>query len=327
MNRTAMGRRAFLGRAGGAAAGVLLAVGCNETDSRHSSTAPRPAHFIDTHTHFYDPSRAQGVPWPPKDIPKLYRTVLPELYRSQSVTRHADATVVVEASEWVEDNQWILDLADKNSLLIGFVGNLPVGSPEFPGLLRRFSKNKHFSGIRLRDPFLKQALSSAEFWPHLRLLAQHGLELDINLGPTMLSGVTRIAKELPDLRIVIDHIGNVRIDGKEPPDAWRRGIAEAAARGNVYCKLSSVVDGAGRKDGSTPTDVSFYEKALDVVWSSFGEERLIYGSNWPVSELYASLDVVQNLALQYVGSKGASALDRVFWKNALTFYHCKLQVE
>ena len=67
--------------------------------------------IIDTHTHFYDPYRPEGVPWPPRDDALLYRRVLPEDYKAVAVPEGVTGTVVVEASEWVEDNGWILDLA------------------------------------------------------------------------------------------------------------------------------------------------------------------------------------------------------------------------
>ena len=63
---------------------------------------------IDTHTHFYDPSRTQGVPWPNKDDDFLYRTVLPNEYKAMTMPLGVRGTVVVEASKWFEDNLWIL---------------------------------------------------------------------------------------------------------------------------------------------------------------------------------------------------------------------------
>jgi len=136
--------------------------------------------------------------------------------------------------------------------------------------------------------------------------------------------LAKVARAIPDLRVVVNHIANVRIDGKEPPEVWRRGIGAAAACGNVCCKFSGILEGSGKRDGSAPRAVDFYRKALDVVWAAFGEDRLIYGSNWPVSELFAPLETVQTLALEYVGARGAKALEKVFWRNAVKVYKCKV---
>ena len=321
MQRKTKCRRRFVRCVAAAGLGAALIPGCEDSVAdRRGKTVP--ARIIDTHTHFYDPARPQGVPWPPKNEPKLYRTVLPRDYRAVPVSRHADATVVVEASEWVEDNQWILDLAANDPFLVGLVGNLPVGKEEFPALLKRLAANPRFRGIRLHEPAFRKALGDPTALAHLKLLPRYDLEFDANVGGATLPEVARIAKEISDLRIVVNHIANVRIDGRDVPEAWRRGMAAAAACRNVCCKFSGIVEGSGRRDGSAPHDVDFYRKVLDIVWAEFGEDRLIYGSDWPVCELFASLETVQSLALDYVGAHGGKALEKVFWKNAVKVYKC-----
>ena len=79
--------------------------------------APPSAPIIDTHTHFYDPTRPQGVPWPPPAERTLYRRVLPPEFVAVSQPHGVTATVVVEASPWLEDNQWVLDLATDNPVI------------------------------------------------------------------------------------------------------------------------------------------------------------------------------------------------------------------
>ena len=76
--------------------------------------------IIDTHTHFYDPFRPQGVPWPEKDDEILYRRALPEDYKALAVPEGVTGTVMVECSPWVEDNQWVLDLAAADPIHRGF---------------------------------------------------------------------------------------------------------------------------------------------------------------------------------------------------------------
>ena len=105
-----------------------------------------PQTVIDAHTHFYDPRRPQGVPWPAKNDAVLYKTTLPaDLKR---VAPRVTGTVVVEASAWLEDNQWILDLAEREPLIVGFVGHLDPGTPGFADHVRRFSRHRLFRGIR-----------------------------------------------------------------------------------------------------------------------------------------------------------------------------------
>src|SRR5205085_9380769 len=127
---------------------------------------------IDTHTHFYDPARPQGVPWPAKDDPFLYRTVLPPEYEGLARPLGVTGTVVVEASPWVEDNQWVLDLAARDPFLVGVVGNLGPGEDDFAAHLTRFAKNRLFRGIRLRDRPWRGRLGDARFNCDLWRLAE-----------------------------------------------------------------------------------------------------------------------------------------------------------
>src|SRR5262245_1657434 len=79
---------------------------------------------IDAHTHFYDPTRPEGIPWPSKTDKLLYRKVLPEHFLAVARPCGVVGTVVVEASSRVEDNQWLLDLAVKEPFVVGVVGRL-----------------------------------------------------------------------------------------------------------------------------------------------------------------------------------------------------------
>src|SRR2546427_8882723 len=92
--------------------------------------------IIDTHTHFYDPTRPQGVLWPSKTEPLLYRRTLPEDFRYVVQEWRVTGTIVVEASPWLEDNQWLLDLAKENPLIVGIVGHLEPGRPAFKDQLK-----------------------------------------------------------------------------------------------------------------------------------------------------------------------------------------------
>lgn len=312
-------RRTFIKAAATAALGASLPAPHPLVAAAASAGSPAPL-LIDTHTHFYDPNRPQGVPWPGKQDKVLYQTILPKDYRAQPVPQPVAGTVVVEASAWVEDNQWILDLAAKDPFIVGLVGNLPVGTPEFAALLKRFAANPIFRGIRIGHSALKTGLTQPAYLADLRRLADHDLELDINGGPALLADAAKLAGAIPALRLVINHVANVRIDGQAPPAAWRDGLRAAAAHPRVFCKVSALVEGTGRSDGTAPRAVDFYRPVLDAVWQAFGEERVIYGSNWPVSNRFAPLATVQGIVADYFTAKGAAARAKFFSGNAAVAY-------
>ncbi len=285
--------------------------------------AAEPTPIIDTHTHFYDPSRPEGVPWPGKDDKRLYRTVLPDEFRKLVKPHGVTGTIVVEASPWPKDNDWLLALAKKEPVIVGVVGRLFPGQPEFGESLQKLRTNLLFRGIRIGSDELKKGLDSDAFRKDIGRFAEAELTLDINGGPAMLADVAALAKAFPKLKIVVNHMANVRIDGKAPPADWVRGIEAVAKHPAVYCKLSALVEGSGKNDGSAPKDLGFYRPTLDVIWSAFGEDRLIYGSNWPVSDLFASYATVFKLADEYVSAKGKAAREKVMGANALKVYGVK----
>lgn len=139
--------------------------------------------LIDTHTHFYDPTRPQGVPWPGKGDKRLYRPVLPAEFFKLTTPLGVTGTVVVEASPWLEDNRWLLDLADHEKGIVGIVGNLTPGEAEFAGHLKRFSRHPLYRGIRIGHGLLKEKLADKAFLDDMRRLADQDLTLDVNGGP------------------------------------------------------------------------------------------------------------------------------------------------
>ena len=282
-----------------------------------------PLRVVDTHTHFYDTARPGGVPWPGKDDAFLYRPVWPAEFRKLTAGEGVVGTVVVEASPLVEDNQWLLDLAAKDSFVLAVVGNLSPGGEGFRQQLERFGGEPKFRGIRIGHAALRAGLESAGFLDDLRAFAKRGLTLDVNGGPELLGDVARLAAKIDSLKIVVNHLANVAIEGGEPPAAWREGMAEAARAERVWCKLSALAEGASRqlKPGEqAPADPAYYQRVFDVAWQTFGRSRLIYGSNWPVSARYASYSQVQRVALSLVQRADGEGVADVFWNNAAAAY-------
>lgn len=274
--------------------------------------------IIDCHTHFYDPARPQGVPWPKPGTP-LYRTVLPSHLRALKQFRPVTGTVVVEASSRVEDNAWLLELAQGDPFIVGIVGNLTPGSDDFANQLRRFAADPLFRGIRVASPALEELVTPRTLMD-LQLLAEHDLALDANGGPESLKIVAEIASRLPDLRIVQNHIGNVGLSGDPPPKDWQEGIRAAAQHPHVFCKISALVEGASRNGRKAPDDLAFYRPYMDVVWNAFGDDRVIYGSNWPVSERAAKYEKLQRIVLEYAFEKGDEATAKFCSLNAKRAY-------
>ena len=292
-------------------AGVQTAGAATQT----SETIP----IIDCHTHFYDPARPEGVPWPAPSSP-LFRTVLPQHFRALQMQRPVSGTVVVEASKRVEDNDWLLALAEKDTFILGIVGNLDPLGPLFTQHLNRLSANRLFRGIRVSKQVLETLLRQHNLH-ELRQLAERNLALDVIGDPSTPALVADAARLVPDLTFVLDHMGNVPITLAVPPADWIQGIRAAGACQNVYCKVSALAENAANAGTRpAPRDPSFYRPYLDVVWQAFGEDRVLYASNWPVCELGADYETVQRLAVDYALEKGKDAAAKFCSSNSKRAY-------
>lgn len=270
--------------------------------------------ILDTHTHFYDPSRPQGVPWPPREDKLLYRTVLPDEYRELVEPLGVRSTIVVEASAWLEDNQWVLDLAQRHPMIVGLVGRIEPGAPGFARSLERFRKNPLFLGIRVGTGVLHDRLTRPAFTDDMKRLAQAGLSLDVVGAPTMLPDVLTLTQRVPNLRIILDHLP---FDGADAS-----ALREVAQRRSVYAKVSNVLR---RTNDKVETSTAAYRDRLDELWSLFGEDRVIYGSNWPVSNRVAPYTAVLNIVREYATARSPVAADKYFWLNAKAAYRSPRQ--
>lgn len=299
-----MDRRAFLGVASMSVAGS-------------SCLAATALPIIDTHIHLFDPGRPQGVPWPPKDDAVLYHAALPDRYRGIAKGHGVVGAIEVECSPWLEDNQWVLDVAAKNPIMVGMVGNLEPGHADFRKHLERFHRNPLFLGIRYGNLWgrdLGTELAKPEFVAGLKALAEAGLTLDsANPNPALIAALLRVSDLVPGLRIVVDHLPQMSA-------SYQGDVHTLAQRPQVYVKLSEVLR---RVDGHVPTDLSFYRAHLDELWGMFGADRVLFGSDWPNSDKWAQYPEVLNLVRGYVSSKGEAAIHKYFWKNSQAAYRWK----
>jgi len=303
-----MTRRKFL-RKGALAAGALAAF--PELNAGEAQSPANPV--IDTHIHLYDPARPEGIPWPPKDNAVLYSPHLPADFEALTGKLGVVGAVVVEANAGPADNQWVLDLAKENPIVVGYIGRLTLGTPEFSAHLDRYSGSPVFRGLRFSQPMLAQGLGQPAFENDLRQLEDRGFTLDVVGGEAMLPDVLRIAKMFPDLRVVIDHLPFQEWDTKGIPPA----LHEVARLPNIFGKVSHV---GRRVDGRFVSDPGYYRPRLDLLWELFGDDRLIYGSNWPVSDLIAPYADILGIMTDYLHGRDRAASEKYFWRNSMAAY-------
>jgi predicted TIM-barrel fold metal-dependent hydrolase len=153
----------------------------------------------------------------------------------------------------------------------------------------------------------------------MKLLAEADLVLDTaNPSVALLEDVIRISDTVPNLRIVIDHLPRLaRPQEPQPRAAYDAATRELAQRSQVYVKVSAVLQ---RVDGRVPRELSYYRPKLDEIWETFGEDRLLYGSDWPNSAPVGTYEQVFGIVHEYFTAKGREAAEKYFWKNSVAAY-------
>ncbi|MFN9370177.1 MAG: amidohydrolase family protein [Planctomycetia bacterium] len=305
-------RRTFLAATG---------AGLGMTTAWPLNAAGPPVEVIDSHAHFY------RTPWPDtmpeKQREKLFpRPRLPDDLVGPAREAGVTGTVVVEASPDLEDNQWLLDLAAKEPFILGVVGRIDPAADGFDKHLERFAANSVFRGIRIvQGEILAGLAGKTPLVERCRALADRGLTLDVVGDPGVIEPAAQLAAEVPRLPIVINHAGNLRIDGQPPRQSWRDAMQAAANQPNVRCKVSAIVENTATSPA--PRDVAYYTPVLDALWTLFGPERLLFGSNWPIWTRKTSFADVVGVVRDYWAAKGEEAAGKFFHRNARATYGLK----
>jgi L-fuconolactonase len=305
-----MKRRELL-KTGAAMAGGLIA------DEAARAFAPAIP-VIDTHIHLFDPTRPGGVPWPEKTDTAIYKTTLPDRYQRMAAPLGVVGAIVVEASPLLSDNDWVLRMAAKHPIIVGLVGDIVPGTPGYAKELDRLHANPLFLGIRygnIWDRDLSTDMDKPGFIPDLKLLAQRGLTLDsANPDMKLVQAIARVSHMVPQLRIIIDHLPSMKVP-TEPGEYWRL-LHELAHNKNVFVKLSEVE--ALRSELSAGP--SFYKDTLDGLWNVFGEDHVLYASDWPNSDHHATYLKTITILRDYASTKSRRAQENFFAKNSYAAY-------
>jgi predicted TIM-barrel fold metal-dependent hydrolase len=277
-----------------------------------------PIPIIDTHIHLFDPTRPQGAPYSgPGTTPMA---AYPETYRRLAVPLGVVGAIKVEASPWIEDNLWVLEVAQRDPIMVGVIGNLEPDKPEFPQYLERYHKNPLFRGIRYGNLWgrdITKQSTNPDFIGGLRRLAEADLVLDTaNPRVPLLEAMLRISDAVPTLRIVIDHLPALDPEIADQA-AYDAALQEIGKRPQIFVKLSEIIH---RANGRVSTELSSHRARLDALMGVFGEDRVLFGSDWPNSDGVATVDKVFAVAKEYFEARPRPVAEKYFWKNSVAAY-------
>ena len=275
------------------------------------TVSPVPSRVIETHIHVSveKPAEKGGAATDP-----AYTS---ELYQKDVSAKKVDGAVIVATGRGEAYSTRLKRLVEGSQMFLGIVGSFELGSEDFAPNMAFFEGHARFLGIRSRVDLNKPRVRD-----DLRTLMERGLCLDMlpTGSAASLVQVAEVAKAYPGLRIVLNHVAGARFETEVPDPAWTEALRALAGCPNVSCKVSGLF---GPKK-PMPSSPAYFEHVLDLVYATFGAERLMYGSNWPVVLKGGPHDAQFDILLHYFQKKGAPVLEQVFWKNAVKAYRLKL---
>lgn len=273
---------------------------------------------IDSHQHFWRYT-ASEYPWMKPEW-SIRRDFLPPDLAREMAKVGIEGCVAVQAQQTVAEAHWLLSLADAHPFIRGVVGWVDLQSERVEEQLTELAGHPRFVGVRhvVQDEPEDGFMLRPAFQRGIGKLRQFNLAYDILVFPKQLPAAIQLAANFPEQRFVLDHIAKPFIrDGTLSP--WREQIRELAKAPNVWCKVSGMVTEADWIAWQ-PADFRPY---LDIVFAAFGEERLMFGTDWPVCTLAGSYAQVHELANDYTRSLTAEARSKFFGGNATAFYRLR----
>jgi L-fuconolactonase len=277
--------------------------------------------IVDTHQHLWDLSRFR-LPWIQRGS-TLDRSFLPEDYAKAAeglnIVKAVYMEVDVEPSQQEAEAEYIIQLCRaKTSPTVAAVISGRPESGAFAAWVRRYRDHPIVKGIRrvLHVPETPSGYClQPQFLQNMRLLGDLGLSFDLCIRPSELPNVTRLVKACSGTRFILDHCGNPSLQTADRSQ-WQRDLAELARCPNVVCKVSGFIATA-RPGAWKPEDIA---PIVDHAFDCFGPDRVMFGGDWPVCTLGASLREWV-LGLQaVVASRPRQEQQKLFHDNAVKFY-------
>ncbi|MFL0374049.1 amidohydrolase family protein [Paenibacillus amylolyticus] len=251
---------------------------------------------LDAHQHFWEYNVAE-YGWIGEEMKTIRQSFLPEDLEPLLIQSGLEGCIAVQARQSLTETEWLLQLADRHECIKGVVGWVDLCSNEVRNQLELFASNPYLKGVRhvIQDePDLDYVLRE-DFQRGISLLKEYDLAYDLLVSKEQLPYAVELVKAFPEQRFVLDHLAKPDIkSGILSP--WKEALESLAVQPNAYCKLSGMVTEADWANW-TPSDFTAY---LNIAIEAFGAERLMFGSDWPVSNVSATYSEVYGLINSHI---------------------------
>jgi L-fuconolactonase len=271
--------------------------------------------MIDAHVHFWNYDRIKDA-WINEDMKILQRNFLPQDLRSTLSENKIDGIIAVQADQSENETSFLIDLAKENPEIKGIVGWVDLQNEHVEERLQYFSQFSIIKGFRhIVQAEPKGFFQNKKFLKGISFFESFGYTYDILIYHNQLAEAIEFVNKFPDQKFIIDHCAKPDVKNKKLSD-WKKLMYEIAQNKNVCCKLSGLITEATWSHWSE-SDLYPY---LDAVFTSFGTERVLFGSDWPVMLLSGTYAKWKQLLENYMKGFSSGEREKVFGINAATFY-------
>ncbi|GAA6204560.1 amidohydrolase family protein [Thalassotalea sp. SU-HH00458] len=272
---------------------------------------------IDAHHHLwqYNP---EEYDWIDDSMVVLKKNFLIEELQQTLANNHIDGSIAVQARQSIEETNWLLSLANSSAEIKGVVGWIDLKSETLNHQLKQCKSHKKLVGFRhvIQGETDPDFMRNDKFIHGLKALAEHGYCYDLLIYAHQLPSAIEMLAKVPDLRVVIDHIAKPNIKTGDEFSRWQYGMKTLAKNPNVYCKVSGMVTEADWQNWQYENFVPY----LDTIFQYFGENRVMFGSDWPVCLVAGDYSKVKQIIHDYLSNKNQQTIGNVFGLNAAKFY-------
>ena len=271
---------------------------------------------LDSHQHFWKYSPQQHN-WIDDSMVSLKRDFLPNDLEPHLIENKIEACVVVQADQSEKETEFLLEMAAQYEFIKGVVGWVDLRAKNVEERIKFYCQNQYFKGVRHIVQSEKQDfLLDPAFQNGIGKLGNLNLTYDLLIYSHQIEAAIKLVSQFPNQKFVLDHLAKPNIkNGKIDP--WKNQIQRLAQFSNVSCKISGMVTEADHSQWK-PSDFIPY---LDIVFDAFGENRILFGSDWPVCLLAASYQEVYQLITDYTANFSLEQRDKLFGANAERFYN------
>lgn len=271
--------------------------------------------IIDSHIHIFDISRK--LAWPPKDS-VIYHSFLPLAYEKRAKAQGIEGAIVIEASPYEEDNDWVLEQISKLPFFRAYIGNLDLSSDNFRILFEKYSKHLKFVGVRIGNLWDRAlALDKPQVLEKLSLVNEKRKILEFaNPDLELLKNALKIKNKFLNQWIVLDHLPNLK--GMDLKDKNLEMILkELASDAKVCIKFSAI---AKESYINNRFDIGLYQEVLDFLYAIFKADKILFATDYPNSEFLGSFENICRLCKSYIEQKSLAEQELMFYKNAEKIY-------